>query len=162
LAASLVFPPLLMSYEGVSLGTSASGAVLLLNTNQVANGLLGFATVLPVGATFAPGTQEVARVTFRAAVVLDGVSNSLAFGDVPTKRELADPRANLLPVMFGGGSITMTAARFEGDVSPRPNGDEQVTVVDWVLLGLYAAGLDYPADGSQFQQADCAPRDTSG
>jgi hypothetical protein len=81
---------------------------------------------------------------------------------VPTKRELADPRANLLPVTFGGGSITITGARFEGDVSPRPNGDQQVTVVDWVLLGLYAAGLDYPADGSQFQRADCAPRDTSG
>jgi hypothetical protein len=37
-----------------------------------------------------------------------------------------------------------------------------VTITDWVLVGRYAAGLDYPTNGSEFQRADCAPRSTLG
>jgi hypothetical protein len=37
-----------------------------------------------------------------------------------------------------------------------------VTVSDWVLLGRYAARLDYPTNAAEFQKADCAPRTSLG
>lgn len=47
---------------------------------------------------------------------------------------------------------------YEGDVSPRPGGNGSLTVGDWTLVGRFAAGLEAPANGSEFQRADCAPR----
>jgi len=47
---------------------------------------------------------------------------------------------------------------FEGDVMPEPNGDNTVTVSDWVKIGRLVAGLDQVLDSSEFQRADCAPR----
>lgn len=75
-----------------------------------------------------------------------------------------------LPQQLGGATATASitvanapAAGFEGDVAPRPNGNNgQLTVADWVQTGRFAAGFDAPALGSEFQRADCAPRDTRG
>lgn len=50
----------------------------------------------------------------------------------------------------------------EGDVSKRPEGDGRVTVSDWVQVGRFAAGLDTPTPGPEFQRGDCAPRSISG
>jgi uncharacterized protein (TIGR03437 family) len=48
---------------------------------------------------------------------------------------------------------------YEADVAPRPpGGNGAVTVIDWTLIGRYAAGLDTPPVGGEFQRADCAPR----
>lgn len=69
----------------------------------------------------------------------------------------------------GGGvsnalSFTITQPSYEADVSPRPNGNNNgaVTITDWVQIGRFVAGLDTAANGSEFQRADCAPRDTLG
>lgn len=53
---------------------------------------------------------------------------------------------------------------YEGDVSPRPfgNNDGNVTVADWVQLGRFFVGLDKAENGSEFQRADCAPKETKG
>ncbi len=51
---------------------------------------------------------------------------------------------------------------FEGDVAPRPNGNGATTAADWTMLGRMFMGLAVPAAGSEFQRADCAPRDTLG
>ncbi|MBI1761339.1 MAG: SBBP repeat-containing protein [Acidobacteria bacterium] len=75
-----------------------------------------------------------------------------------------------LPQQLGGATATASitvatapAPGFEGDVAPRPNGNNgQLTVADWVQTGRFAAGFDTPALGSEFQRADCAPRDTRG
>jgi uncharacterized protein (TIGR03437 family) len=50
----------------------------------------------------------------------------------------------------------------EADVAPRPNGNGSVTIVDWTQVGRFVAGLDTATNGSEFQRADCAPRDTFG
>ena len=66
------------------------------------------------------------------------------------------------------GSVTSLAATlvvdgvglggFEGDLSPSPNGNNAVTVADWVKVGRLVAGLDTPLNTSEFVRADCAPR----
>ncbi|MBI1764628.1 MAG: proprotein convertase P-domain-containing protein [Acidobacteria bacterium] len=51
---------------------------------------------------------------------------------------------------------------YEGDVAPRPNGNGAATAADWTMLGRMIMGLVTPTPGSEFQRADCAPRETLG
>ncbi len=50
----------------------------------------------------------------------------------------------------------------EADIAPRPTGNDALTVTDWTLMGRFVAGLLTPALGSEFQRADCAPREIGG
>jgi hypothetical protein len=49
-------------------------------------------------------------------------------------------------------------AGFEGDVVPRPLGNNLVTVSDWVEVGRIVAGLDEVLSAGEFARVDCAPR----
>lgn len=51
---------------------------------------------------------------------------------------------------------------YEADVSPRPKGNQAVTLSDWVQVGRFAVGLDPLVSGSEYQRADCAPKATKG
>lgn len=159
---SLNFDPTLLAYGSVNLGSGASGAALLLNTNQVVSGKLGVALALPAEGVFPAGTQEVVQVEFTLAVVTNAMSAALGFGDVPIDRQLSDASGSALVASFTGGNVAIAAVEFEGDVSPRPTGDRSLTVTDWVLTGRYAARLDYPTNAAEFQRADSAPRFTLG
>jgi hypothetical protein len=61
-------------------------------------------------------------------------------------------------------SFTIAAAGqgFEADVAPRPTGNGTVSLTDYVQIGRFAAGLDTVNAGTEFQKADCAPKDTLG
>jgi hypothetical protein len=50
---------------------------------------------------------------------------------------------------------------YEGDTAPRMSGNNLLTLADWVQTGRFATGLD-TVSGSEFQRADCAPRETRG
>ena len=47
---------------------------------------------------------------------------------------------------------------FEADLRPQPNGDNSVTISDWVAVGRLVAKLDTVLNSSEFQRVDCAPR----
>jgi hypothetical protein len=157
---SLNFSSPKLTNVGVTLGHGATGASLQFNGG--APGTVGIAVAMPSGQTFAPGTQEVAQVSFIPAVSASGYSVPLTFGDLPTKRELSDAKANPLAANFNGAQAVIGRSSFEADLSPLPNGDGAVTVVDWVQVGRYVAALDSPTNTSEFQRADCAPRATGG
>ena len=162
LGFSLSFATSRLTYTNVSIGTGATGAALLVNTNSAGSGALGIAIALPTGMTFSPGTQEVAEVSFIAAGLASATSTIISFTDMPTQRQLSDAQALPLAATYSSGTVTIPAANFEADVSPRPNGDKTVSITDWVQVGRYAARLDYPTNGSEYQRADCAPRSTLG
>jgi uncharacterized protein (TIGR03437 family) len=61
-------------------------------------------------------------------------------------------RSQILPSNLG----------IEGDVAPRPSGNDSVTVADWVQVGRFVAGLDEVNLGNEFQKADGAPRSAGG
>jgi hypothetical protein len=118
---------------------------------------------LPPGATFAPGTQVVAQVSFFIPPTAFPGTFAFNFGDLPVARQLLDPQLTILPANFSSALITITIApAFEADVYPRPNGDRASSLADWLMLGRYVARLDYPTNASEFQRADCAPRATLG
>ena len=160
LGFSLNYSPTLLTNAGVNLGSGAIGASLIVNPNQA--GTIGVGVALPSGTTFAAGTQQVAVISFVAAVSATNYSTPLSFGDQPTERLLSDAKANPLPVNFTAGTLTLAPSSFEADVAPRPNGDGNVNVADWVQVGRFVAALDTPGSPSEFQRADCAPRDTLG
>ena len=162
LGFSLSFDPQELVYASTTLSTNASGASLLLNTSQAASGKVGIAVALPSEATFAPGTKDLVHVTFNSPVSTNGVVAAIAFADQPTARQVSDPEAQPLPATYSGGTVTLSASDLEGDVTPRPNGNRILSITDWVQVGRFAAKLDIPAAGGEFQRADCAPRNTLG
>jgi hypothetical protein len=159
---SLNYLPSLLTYTGVELGTNFSDATLFVNTSLTAGGRLGIILALPTGATMPAGVQEVVRVTFDTAVRTTPITSPISFGDAPTVRQLVNAQAGTLSATYSQAIVSLAASILEADVNPRPSGDKSVTVADWVLLGLYAARLDYPTNASEFQRADCAPRSTFG
>jgi hypothetical protein len=162
LAFTLDFDPARLTFTGIVLGPGATNATLVYNAGQATNGFLGAGAALPAGAVFKAGTQEVADVTFTTAIVTNLTYTTVSFGNQVTKSQVADTNANALPANFTSGSVRIAPTPFEGDVAPRPNGDEAITVIDWVQEARFVAGLDVPANGSEFQRADCAPRATLG
>ncbi|HYV29205.1 MAG TPA: cohesin domain-containing protein, partial [Candidatus Eisenbacteria bacterium] len=71
-------------------------------------------------------------------------------------------QAHVLPVVFASGNVAIVDVEFEGDVAPRPGGDKNLTITDWVQVGRFAAGLDEIGSASEFARADCAPRASKG
>ncbi len=162
LAFTLDFDPAMLTYTGVVPGSGANNAALVFNASQAGSGFLGVGLALPSDAVFTAGTQEVAKVTFTAAFVTNAISASVSLGNQVAKSYVVDAKGDPLPANFASGVVAIARTPIAGDVWPRPNGDEELTVSDWVLEGRYVARLDYPTNASEFERADCAPRATGG
>jgi hypothetical protein len=161
LGFSLNFDPSVLTYSGVVLGSGAAGNALALNDTQAASGVLGLGVDLFSGA-FSPGTNDVLDVTFQATVVTNATTTTLTFGNLPTEELVVGAQTQTLPAVFLPGVLVISPAALEGDVSPRPSGNEIVNIADWVQEARFVAGLDTVSNGTEFQRADCAPRDTLG
>jgi hypothetical protein len=158
---SLSFNPARLTYVGAILA-NGSGATLLLNESGVSTGRVGFVIGLPAEATFPPGTQQLAEVTFTTALLNEATTTPINFTNQPIVRQVSDVFGNPLDAIYTGGAVAIRAVAYEGDISPRPGGDKNVTVTDWVLIGRFAARLASPTNSLEFQKADCAPRANLG
>jgi len=106
LGFSLTFDPALLTYTGATLGHGAAGAILNVNTDNLASGQLGLALALPTGAHFGAGLNEVLQVAFQASTSATGTV-SIDFADLPIDREVSDPTANALSSDYLAGTITI-------------------------------------------------------
>jgi hypothetical protein len=159
---SLEFDPALWDYLGVTLAPGLqANASLLVNTNQVIAGRLGVAVAMPSGTTLTWSTQQVVMVTLESRPSNSLGLTTIKFGDAPTVRQVASALAAPLPAQYFLGTITLLPAEFEADAAPRPAGDGAVTIIDWVQVGRFAAGLD-TVSSNEFQRVDCAPRAIHG
>ncbi len=162
LSLSVNFDPSVLAFADVVAGSGASGGLLYANTNLLSSGRIGLIVALPADAVFSEGTQEVARLIFKAASVLTPVTTFVTFGNQPTLSQLSDVDVMSLPANYVNGTVSIAAADFEGDVTPSPAGDKVLTMMDWVLEGRFVAGLDSPNSAIEYQRADCAPQYTRG
>lgn len=152
----------LLSPQFVLGGDAASaGAQLVTDTAQAGQGRYGITISLPANQKFASGTRQILVMTAVVSPNAGGNSSPIVFGDQPTARRVADVSNNTLSTNFTNGSVSVSSG-FEGDVSPRSNGNGSVTIADWVQTGRFAAGFDIAAPGSEFQRADTAPRASLG
>ncbi|HWY78102.1 MAG TPA: LamG-like jellyroll fold domain-containing protein [Verrucomicrobiae bacterium] len=159
---SISFDPTLLTYIGATLGGGAKNGSLLANLNQIGSGKLGLLISLPSDTTFSAGTRELAEVRFFVAPVTNINVVAVSFGDQPTPRQVSSPLPSFLSAAYINGSIVIPPLGVEGDVFPIPNGDGSVGAIDVVEMGRFVAGLDVITNASEFQRADCAPRDTLG
>lgn len=104
---SLNFDPASLSFQSVRLGAGAAGAGLLLNTNLLSTGGVGVALTRQAGQTFAGGTNQLVLVRFLAGNISGPAT--LAFGDQPIAREVADLMANPRPASFRDGAVNILA-----------------------------------------------------
>ncbi len=164
LSFSLNYTTARLNFSSAQLGNLPSGTYLFVNTSQTNLGRLGVTLALPSGTTFVPGTQLLAGITFDAIISLavSPITTPVSFGDVPMARGLSDENALTLAATYTGGSVTVSGTDLEGDSIPRPGGNRSITVNDWVQAGRFAAKLDLPAAGGEFQRADAAPHGTQG
>lgn len=160
---SLSFNPAILSNPQVSAGADAAGAVLTVDSLEAASGRLGIQVTKPSGQSFSSGVREVLEVSFNVNAGAGVNTTSVDFGDIPFVRGMVDSTGNAVVGSYASGLVIVVPG-FEGDVSPRPTGsnDGSVTVSDWAQIGRFVAGLDTPADGSEIQRADVAPKPTLG
>jgi len=159
---SLTFDPAALGNPQVAPGSDATGASLNANTGQASQGRVGVVLSLPSERVFSAGVRQVVVVNFTIAAGAAATTN-IGFGDQPVPREISGASANTLPATYTGGAVTITTTQgLEADVAPRPSGNGSVTVSDWVQIGRFVAGIELPAPGSEFQRADCAPKETFG
>jgi hypothetical protein len=136
---------------------------MLVNSSLVWTGRVGVALAYPPQSTFNAGTQEVARLTFYALPLLTPVqASTIVFGDQPVLRELLNSQLQSITANYNNGTVTLVPTVFESDVAPRPSGNQAVSTADWLQVSRFAARLDTPAFGSEFQRADSAPWATLG
>ena len=159
---SLNFDPTILTYTGSSLGSDASGAFLSDNTAQLPGGKVSLSLGLSGSTTFLAGPRSIALVNFNVAPMTNATNLTLTFGDQPNPRQVFDASFNSLPVLSTNGTISLTATIYEGDVSPRTNGDITFGLGDWFQAGRYVAGLDTVNNATEYQRLDCAPRGTLG
>ncbi len=158
---SLNFNTAILNAPQIALGSDGGGASFNPNVSQLAQGRLGVTLALPGNQTFATGTRQILLVSFTIAAGVTATSSPLTFGSQPITQEIADTAANVLPANFQNGAVTITQG-LEADVAPRPNGNGSLSLTDWVQTGRFISGADTPAAGSEFQRADCAPKNTAG
>jgi uncharacterized protein (TIGR03437 family) len=164
LGFSLTFDPAILSDPQATRGAEASTATLIPNTSQAAQGRFGLGLALPPGEKIAAGANsQIAVVTFTVAPNTTASSAQIGFADQPTAREVSDASARPLSATYQAGAVTITQ-NLEADVAPRPTGSNNgtVTITDWVQVCRFAAGLETPTAGTEFQRADCAPREGRG
>jgi hypothetical protein len=153
-----------LAYAGIALGNGATGANMFVNTSMTVTGRLGVAVVFPSQGAFAPGTQEVVRVMFNSLPLLGAqpANTTISFADQPVLRELSDSQLQSLSANYFSITLTLSPTVFESDVSPRTNGNQSVSVTDWLQTGRFVARLDPIANTNEFRRADSAPRGVFG
>ncbi|MBI1761408.1 MAG: choice-of-anchor D domain-containing protein [Acidobacteria bacterium] len=166
LGFSLTFDPAVLGNPQAAKGSDAASSVLNTNSNQVAQGRYGIALALPTSQSFAAGVRQIAVVTFTVSATTSATSTTIGFTDTPILRRVSDANAQILTATYQSDTCATIAILrgYEADVTPRPSGknDGTVSINDWVMVGRFAAALDTPAAGSEFQRADCAPRNVKG
>jgi hypothetical protein len=87
------------------LGSGATGAVLIENTNSALNGSVGFVIGKEPPATFAAGALQL--LTLQFAPVLYSNNAVLYFSSSPVSAQLVDSNANKVPTIFQNSPLAV-------------------------------------------------------
>lgn len=159
---SLAFDPALLTSVSVARGNAIdSAAIFLVNDTQAAQGRIGVVIAFEPGKTFTAGPQEILQLTLKAVTETAEPTASITFADVPVARLIASVGGTVLPANYQSGTVTLPP-RLEGDVTPTPNGDGQVNILDIQRVARLVAGLEQVVSTTDFQRADSAPIETKG
>jgi len=123
----------------VALGTGVpAGTTLTVNGTQAASGRIGI--LIDSSNSFAFGTRQIIRLTFRAAANAPNGLTPVTFGSTPIPQSVSDAGGNLLPTIYEGGFVSFgpTAAGVEVSgrvLTPDGRGLRNATVIAIDALG---------------------------
>ncbi|HEY3913872.1 MAG TPA: immunoglobulin domain-containing protein, partial [Verrucomicrobiae bacterium] len=109
---SVNFNPALIQFVNARLGSVPANTAFIQNTNEAANGSLGFVVGLMSPATFAAGTQELVKLNF--APVSYSNTTAVVFGSSPIQCLLVDSNADVLSATYENAALAVG-----GQVWPR-------------------------------------------
>jgi len=134
-----------------------------LNPNLAAAGGPAF-TLIVTGTNFVSGSIVRWNNADRTTNMVSGtqLTASILATDIAVAGTANVTVANPGNVSSNASAFMIAASGLEADVAPRGNVNGAVSVSDWAQVGRFAAGLDVVNQGSEFQRADCAPKDTLG
>jgi hypothetical protein len=95
LAFSLAFDPAKLTFIGASAGDAANAAALNINANQANQGRLGVVLSLKANQSFAAGSKQLVKLSFRAIAPMIG-NVPVSFSDQPIPRGISDSNASVL------------------------------------------------------------------
>ncbi len=154
LAFSLAFDAGIQ-WLGAELGAEAPQAWLQASGNP--SNAVGVQVMAPLENPFGEGTKHLLTLRFLAE---QAGEFAIRFQDEPVAREMVPVPAG---IAWENGGVTVAATGWEGDVSPRPNGDGVIDDQDTRLARQFALGvLALPTTPEEFQRLDCAPVGTCG
>jgi len=93
-------------------GGSGIGASVLINSNEVAFGRLGFLIGRPAGTVFSEGENVIAEICFKALTTEGDASSTISMIDEPIYREVDDIEALPVPVNYQNGTVAILGPQF--------------------------------------------------
>lgn len=131
LGFSLNCDPRLLTFLEVRKGNSGSDATRISNISQKDSGRVGIALALPAGQEFVAGTHQIAKLVFSASSKPSASATTIKLEDKPISSEVVDVNANILPVIWSTGTVTIEI----------PTAVEEITDQ---LPSAYELGQNYP------------------
>ncbi|MGE0127070.1 MAG: S8 family serine peptidase [Blastocatellales bacterium] len=107
---SLNYDPTALSFVSAHTGSAASGASLLVNTSQTANGRVGVALALPAGQGLQAGARRIATIRFDVVTGASVNTTPVNFGDQPIARQMANVNADALTANYANAAVTIARA----------------------------------------------------
>jgi len=104
LGFSLQFDASRLRFLSASLGSGATSASLMVNTNQLGTGNIGVAMALSAGRTFIVGTQTLLEARFVILTPSSDTTALVGFSDMPIAREVVSVEARSLPATFANAA----------------------------------------------------------
>lgn len=169
LSFSVLFDPTKLTFVAAAPGADATGANLQVNSHDPDR--VGVGLALAANQVFTAGTKQVVLLSFNAAVTAPEGDTQLGFSPGPAPFQVVNAQASGVSAAFNIGTVTIshgyeadvtTARTVAGDPRLSPDNDGNVGTTDWVQIGRFFIHLDTINSPSEFQRADCAPRETLG
>lgn len=126
LGFSLVFDSSQLGFVRAVAGPDSTGALLNVNTSQVAQGRIGIGMALPTGQSFSAGTRQILKINFSVPAGGNVNATTIGFIDQPITREVVDATASILPVAYAAGEIRLDPP---ADLLPKLDSLEPSTLV---------------------------------
>lgn len=144
---TLSFDPKQMEFRSMIVGAELEEMPFELNSNQAAQGLIGFVLALPTGQRFPTGVHTILTISF--FVPEDGMTNraTVSFDDSLVVSEIVAPSADVLCASFASGLIS-----FAPEISEPPT----LTSLEPQVVFVGASSLIVLINGESFSQASIA------
>ena len=106
LAFSLNFDPAKLGFTSATLADAVSGATLNINARDAAQGRIGCVLALSANRSFAAGSMQLVKLSFRATASASG-NTLVSFADQPVPRGISDPNASALPANYIDAAVVV-------------------------------------------------------